>query len=215
MSDSNTPPPLFSLAAARAATQTPWKALNEIERLLLLPIARVRFALSGVAWPAGARLYGLPILQRHTDSTLTLGPGAELRSTARSNPLGPSHPCILSTRAAGARLTIGPEFGMTGGAVVCAERVTIGARVTVGCNTVIADTDFHPLAADVRQSAPLDGATAPVTIEDDVFIGMQALILKGVTLGAGCVVGAGSVVTRDVPPDTVVAGNPAQVVRSL
>lgn len=209
------PPPLFSVAALRAAAETPWKARNEIERLLLLPLARVRFAFSGVTWPAGARLYGLPIIQRHTGSTLTIAPGVELRSTARSNPLGPNHPCILSTRRPGAVLSIGPGFGMTGGAVVCEERVTIGARVAVGCNSVIADTDFHPLLPDIRQAAPLDGATAPVTIEDDVFIGMQSLILKGVTVGRGSVIGAGSVVTRDVPPGVVVAGNPARVIRSL
>lgn len=52
------------------------------------------------------------------------------------------------------------------------------------------------------------GAHAPIVIEDDVFVGMEALILKGVTVGEGAVVGAGSVVTQDVPPRTVVAGNP-------
>ena len=209
---SGQPPPLLSWAAVQAATQTPWKARNEIERLLLWPLARAQFALAGVPWSAGARLYGLPILQKHQHSTLTLGAGAELRSTVRSNPLGPAHPCILSTREAGAALTIGAGFGMTGGAVVCAARVTIGARVTMGCNSVIADTDFHPLAAAERQAAPLAGRVAPVVIGDDVFIGMEALILKGVTVGAGSVIGAGSVVTRDVPPGSVVAGNPARVV---
>jgi len=52
-------------------------------------------------------------------------------------------------------------------------------------------------------------------IEDDVFVGMEALILKGVTIGEGAVVGTGAVVMQDVPPRTVVAGNPAEVVRSL
>ena len=57
--------------------------------------------------------------------------------------------------------------------------------------------------------------TAPVTIEDDVFIGMNALVLKGVTIGAGSVVAAGCVVARDVPPRSVVVGNPARVVREV
>lgn len=211
----NPPPSLFSRAAMRAATETPWKARNELERLALLPLARLQLALSGIPWPDGARFYGLPIIQRHRESTITLGPRPELRSTVRSNPLGPNRPCILSTRRPGATLVIGAGFGMTGGSVVCEERITIGDNVWVGANSTILDTDFHPLVPAERLARPLDGATAPVVIEDNVFIGMNALVLKGVTLGAGCVVGAGSVVTRDVPAGAVVVGNPARVVRVL
>jgi acetyltransferase-like isoleucine patch superfamily enzyme len=75
------------------------------------------------------------------------------------------------------------------------------------------DTDFHPLDPERRRNDPLDGATRPVVIEDDVFIGMNSLILKGVRLGKGCVIGAGSVVTHDVPAGAVAAGNPARIIR--
>lgn len=192
--------------------RTPWRARNELERIALAPLGRVQFALAGVQGAQGVRLYGLPILQRHAESVLTMGAGCELRSTVRSNPLGANHPCILSTRRAGAVLQIGDGFGMTGGVIVCEERITIGARVWMGANSTILDTDFHPLNPQVRQAAPLEGATAPVTIEDDVFIGMNVLVLKGVTLGRGCVIGAGSVVTYDVPAGKVAVGNPARVV---
>jgi acetyltransferase-like isoleucine patch superfamily enzyme len=74
------------------------------------------------------------------------------------------------------------------------------------------DTDFHPLEAQARRSDSEPAKTAPVTIEDDVFIGMNCLILKGVTLGRGSVIGAGSVVTKDVPPHTMVAGNPVRFI---
>jgi acetyltransferase-like isoleucine patch superfamily enzyme len=195
------------------AGQTPWKAANELERWLLLPYARFYFALAGVQWQRGWRLYGLPIIQRHRHSEMIIGEDMELRSTVRSNPLGANHPCILTTRRPGARLVIGSHFGMTGGSIVCEEAITVGNHVTVGCNTVISDTDFHPLDPALRRSAPLDGATRPVVIEDDVFIGMNTLILKGVRLGEGCVIGAGSVVTRDIPAGAVAAGNPAQVIR--
>jgi acetyltransferase-like isoleucine patch superfamily enzyme len=63
--------------------------------------------------------------------------------------------------------------------------------------------------------AEVINAAAPIVIENDVFVGMDALVMKGVTLGEGAVVGAGSVVAQDVPSRTVVAGNPAQVVREL
>lgn len=75
-------------------------------------------------------------------------------------------------------------------------------------------TDFHPLTPAAGVQDFLAGAHAPIVIEDDVFIGMQSLIRKGVTIGRGSVVGAGSVVTRDVPAG-VVAGNPATVVKEL
>jgi acetyltransferase-like isoleucine patch superfamily enzyme len=207
-------PPLLSWAAVRAAFDTPWKARSEIERLLLLPLAWLSAVGAGVGWGAGWKCYGLPIWQLHRRSRVQIGSRLQLRSSRRSNPLGPNRPCIVSTRTAAAELTIGDDFGMTGGSVVCALRIEIGHRVTVGCNTIITDTDFHPLDPAERREHFLDGAVAPVVIEDDVFIGMNALILKGVRLGTGCVIGAGSVVTRDVPPGAVAAGNPAQIVRT-
>jgi galactoside O-acetyltransferase len=62
---------------------------------------------------------------------------------------------------------------------------------------------------------PASGASAPVIIEDDVFIGTQVMILKGTRIGKGSVVGAGSVVAGEIPPQVLVAGNPAQVLRQL
>ena len=199
----------------RQSLATPWKVRNEIERILLTPIARVQFAMAGVRWQSGTKTYGLPIIQRHRESRIVIGRNMSLRSTVRSNPLGPNHPCILSTRVAQAVLTIGDDFGMTGGSVICEERVTIGNRVWVGCNAIITDTDFHPLDPEHRRTHPVDGKTAPVVIEDDVFIGMNVLVLKGITLGTGCVIGAGSVVTNDVPAGMIVAGNPAKVIRTI
>lgn len=197
----------------RETWATPWKARNEIERLLLMPLAMFSAWGAGIEYGAGAHFYGLPIWQKHRRSRLVIGSRASFRSSVRSNPLGPAHACLLSTREAAAVLTIGDDFGMTGGAIVCAAHITIGHRVFMGANSVITDTDFHPLDPQERQRQPAAGRTAPVTIGDDVFIGMQVLILKGVTVGAGAVIGAGSVVTRDVPVGAVVAGNPARIVR--
>lgn len=204
------PEALLSAEALRQARAMPWKAGNEIRRWLILPLAW--WALRGVEIGGGWRLYGLPIIQRHRDSQIRIGRGANLRSTPRSNPLGAHHPVIFSTRRAGARIAIGDDFGMTGGSIVCDESITIGDRVWVGANAVITDTDFHPLEPETRRARPLHANTAPVEIADDVFIGMSALILKGLRIGAGAVVGAGSVVSRDVPAGAIVAGNPARVV---
>jgi acetyltransferase-like isoleucine patch superfamily enzyme len=201
--------------ALRETWATPWKARNEIERLLLWPLAWLGLRGSGIVIGPGWRFYGLPLWQKHRQSRLVIGAHANLRSTVRSNPLGPTHACILSTRRSTAQLSIGNEFGMTGGAIVCEERITIGHRVYMGANSIITDTDFHPLDPTARQQDPAAGRTAPVSIGDDVFIGMQVLILKGVTIGAGSVIGAGSIVSRDVPAGMIVAGNPAREIRSV
>jgi acetyltransferase-like isoleucine patch superfamily enzyme len=213
--NSTLPDSLLSLEAMRLTMDTPWKAINEIERFMLWPMARIQCALAGIGWNAGWKFYGLPIIQKHRRSTMSIGAGMELRSTARSNPLGANRPCILSTRRAGAVLQIGSGFGMTGGSVICEERVIIGDRVIVGANTVITDTDFHPVGVERRRTHFLDGATAAVMIGDDVFIGMSVLILKGVKIGVGSVIGAGSVVTRDVPAGVIAAGNPTKVIKTI
>ena len=114
------------------------------------------------------------------------------------NPLWQRLIAVINTRFRGRRKT----------QYVAAERIVIGDRVQVGANSTIVDTDFHPLTAAERARDFLAGAHAPIIIEDDVFIGMNSLILKGlvlsrvevVTIGRGSVVGAGSVVTRNVPP---------------
>jgi acetyltransferase-like isoleucine patch superfamily enzyme len=144
-----------------------------------------------------------------------MGDGLTLRSWPRSNPLAPTAPVVLSTRRADAAITVGDGCGFTGTTLVAADRIAIGDRVLVGGNASIVDFDFHPLTPEARAEAINAGAAAPIVIEDDVFVGMEALVLKGVTIGEGAVVGAGAVVTQDVPPRTVVAGNPATVVRKL
>src|SRR5690606_14355243 len=101
--------------ALRAVRGSPWIAFYHLEALLWLPLIRLAFAWSGVRWGHGWRIFGMPVIQRHRQSTITIGDGAILRSTVRSNPLGANHPVVLSTRRPGAVLTIGRNFGMTGG----------------------------------------------------------------------------------------------------
>jgi len=192
----------------------PWKAYNHLRRVLSLPWIRLGFALAGVRWGRRWRIFGMPILQRHRGSRISLGDRLELRSTPRSNPLRPFQPVVLSTRRRGAVIVIGDDCGATGAVLVADERIEIGDRVLLGANVLITDTDFHPIDAELRRRSPHEGAHAPVVIEDDVFIGTQAVILKGVRIGRGAVVGAGAVVTRQVPAGAIVAGNPARVVGS-
>jgi acetyltransferase-like isoleucine patch superfamily enzyme len=194
------------------AILTPWKIWNTIYTWITFPRAYLSFRLNGIEWGKGWRIIGVPIIQKHRQSIIRIGPGLSLRSSVRSNPLGVNHPVILCTWQAGAILEIGANFSMTGGSIVAAERITIGDNVTVGANTNILDTDFHPLDPIQRHLNPQVAKTARVVIEDDVFIGMNCLVLKGVTIGHEAVIGAGSVVTKDVPAKSVFAGNPGRVI---
>jgi carbonic anhydrase/acetyltransferase-like protein (isoleucine patch superfamily) len=199
----------------RRSLDTPWKVWNELARWWVYPAVRLAFALNGIAWGRGWRFYGAPILQKHRLGRVSFGDGLQLRSTPRSNPLGPHRPVILCAWQAGAVLQVGADFAMSGGTLCAAESIRIGDRVTIGANSVIVDTDFHPLDPGERLREPERTPAAPIVIEDDVFIGMGCYILKGVTLGRGCVVGAGSVVTRAVPAGMIAAGNPAREIRAV
>jgi acetyltransferase-like isoleucine patch superfamily enzyme len=98
-----------------------------------------------------------------------------------------------------------------------ASSVIIGNHCLIADRVMISDNDGHPLDPVARRMGlPVpDEDVAPVVLEDDVWVGSRAVILKGVKVGTGSVVGAGAVVTRDVPPFVVVAGNPARVVKQL
>lgn len=194
---------------------TPWKITNKIGQLLLSPYIRLVFGLNKIKWGKGWKFYGAPILQKHRQSVMNFGPGFSLRSTYRSNPLSPNHPVMLCTWQPGAILEIGENFGMTGGTLCAAEKIKIGNNVAIGANSTVIDTDFHPLNSELRRVDPQGAKSAPIIIEDDVFIGMNCLILKGVTIGKGSVIGAGSVVTKNIPPGVITAGNPAKIIKQL
>ena len=122
------------------------------------------------------------------------------------------------------RMTIGNFCYFTNAVLLCELEVRIGNYAVIGWNATIADTDFHPLApaeriADAVACSPLGKGRSrpkipklPVIIEDDVWIGPNATILKGVRIGSGAWIEAGSLVTRNVPPRARVLGNPAQII---
>jgi len=135
--------------------------------------------------------------------------------------------CSFSIGANG-HVVVG-DFTLLNGAIIMAEEgIEIGSHCLISWNVGIADSDFHPLEPaqrliDAHALAPFFKdrpprpkiKTAPVKLADNVWIGMNAVILKGVTIGENSVVAAGSVVTKSVPANTVVAGNPAVAVKSF
>jgi acetyltransferase-like isoleucine patch superfamily enzyme len=121
-------------------------------------------------------------------------------------------------------VSVGDDTILVGAVFMCAEEITIGSRVVISYHVTIADSDFHPVDPQERRRDALANApggdsslrprvlSAPVHIEDDAWIGIGAIVLKGVRIGRGARVLAGAIVTRDVPAGATVAGNPARLV---
>lgn len=174
-------------------------------------------AARGVTHGPGLVLYGLPIVSRAPGSSITLGARVALCSAARYNPVGVNHPVILRTLAPGSEIVIGDDCGISGAAICAALSVRIGAQCLLGANVTITDCDFHPVAAPGRRfvSDVRAAACAPVAIEDNVWLGMNVVVLKGAHIGAHSVIAAGSVVTGSIPSNCIAAGVPAHVVREL
>lgn len=117
---------------------------------------------------------------------------------------------------------IGDDSVLVGAVIMCAERIVLGRRVIVSYNVTIADSDFHPTDPSLRVQDAIANSpngdrsrrphvvARPVILGDDVWIGIGAIILKGVHIGAGARIGPGAVVTSDVPAGCKVFGNPAQ-----
>lgn len=115
----------------------------------------------------------------------------------------------------GAKLSIGNNSGLNGVLLCCHDCITIGEHVNIGGGTRIYDTDFHPIDWQDRRAGCGITKTAPVVIENDVFIGTGCIIGKGRRIGARSVIAAGSVVTKDIPADCIAGGNPCKVIRYL
>ena len=162
-----------------------------------------------LAWSVGARLlpeFSFPRVR----TALLRWSGADVRRDATFLGyawfVGP--PGALANLRIGAECVIGPgvTFGLDG-------PIEIGRGVSISPEAMLF-TATHALGpASRRMLTP--ARARPIVVEDGVWIGMRALILPGVRLGRGCVVAAGSVVTENIPPNTLVSGNPAAVVRTL
>jgi acetyltransferase-like isoleucine patch superfamily enzyme len=115
---------------------------------------------------------------------------------------------MISTMTREAQIRVGSGCGFSGTVIAAFKEIMLGSNLICGANTLITDSDWH--SEDSRSGTPV-----PVIIGDNVWLGVNATVLKGVTIGENSVIGAGSVVTGDIPPDVIAAGNPCRVLRSV
>lgn len=148
------------------------------------------------------RLRGRPAV--HNRGTMRIAERVQLVSTIATLELV-SEP--------GGVLDIGPRCLVNFGcSLVATELVRLGADCHIGPYTMMLDNDYHRVEPERRLERP---ESAPIVLEDNVWVGVRSIIMAGVTIGAGSCVAAGSVVTKDVAPRTLVGGVPARVIRSL
>lgn len=171
-------------------------------------IFKAIYRLLGIKLGKGIRFYGKPKFYRTQGSEILVGNDCRFRSHSFSNLIGVNHPCIIATHSSHAKLVIGNSCGFSGTTIGCFSQITLGNNVRCGANTLITDSDWHQ--DDSRVSGP-----KPVIIEDNVWLGYGVLVMKGVSIGANSIIGAGSVVVSDIPANVIAAGNPCKVIREI
>lgn len=179
---------------------------------------RGKARLLGVALGRGVTAHGPVGLLRWPGGVIRIGDGVSLISSwRRATAAALNHPTRLRVFGPGACIDIGPGCQLSGASITArSTAIRLGRQVMLGPNCVIVDSDFHaPWPPEARATAPGLERDRPVRIGDYAWLGMNCLVLKGVTIGEGALVGAGSVVTRDVPPFCLAGGAPARVLKRL
>jgi acetyltransferase-like isoleucine patch superfamily enzyme len=177
-----------------------------------------------VKYGKGLLLKGCPLIFNKKSAIMTIGKNVTVKSSFLSNLVGLYSRTIICTRTPEAKIAIGDNVGISGATIYARSSITIGENTCIGGNVKILDNDFHPIEWEERNRlmhskvGPDENdiiPTKPITIGKNCFIGCNAIILKGTVLGDGCVVGAGAVVSGKFPPNSVIAGNPAKIIRTL
>lgn len=151
-----------------------------------------------------------------TNSKMIIEDGCVLINKPENNLAGVIHECRFVLQQENALIHIGECCGLSGVTMMCAKKIVLGKNVALGANVTIYDNDMHAINPYLRKYDNDNNICAQeVIIEDNVWIGAHTIILKGVHIGKGAVIGAGSVVTKDVPPLTIYAGNPAKYIKDV
>lgn len=161
----------------------------------------------GVNFSRSIKFDGLLRIRRYPESKILLGNGCYFSMSSRHNLIGINRPCILSTQTSDATISVGNSCGFSGTVIGAFKSINIGNNVKFGANTLVTDGDWH--LEDPRATSPKS-----ITIKDNVWLGANSVVLKGVTIGENTLIGANSVVTKSMPANVIAAGNPCTVLRN-
>ena len=171
-------------------------------------ICRINAKWWGVKIGKGCSFYGKAYFRRRQESTISIGDNCTFNSSHESNLIGVYSPCMISTIEKGAKIEIGNNCGFSGTVIGATLHIKLGNNVRCGANTLITDSDWH---TDDKRS----GKNKPVIIEDNVWLGYGVKVLKGVHIGKTSLIGANSVVTKDIPANVIAAGNPCRIIKEV
>lgn len=169
---------------------------------------RIKLNLYGVTYGLKVKTFGNTYIFKQIGSNIIIGDYCTFRSKEHSNLIGINRKCSLSTLVKGAELIIGDNCGFSGTVIGAFKSVKIGNNVRCGANTLITDSDWH-------LDDPRAGIPKSVIIKDNVWLGVNAVVMKGVTIGENTVIGANSLVTKDIPANVIAAGNPCNVIKAI
>lgn len=184
------------------------KVRAKFNYLLYTPFVLIILIAKGINLNFMSYFWGAPYFYRCKKSSIQIGANCRFNSKQTSNLIGINHKCILSTLNSNAALHIGDNCGFSGTTIGCFLSIKLGNNVRCGANTLITDSDWH-------SDDPRSGVPKPVLIKDNVWLGYNVIVLKGVTIGENTVIGAGSVVTKDIPANVIAAGNPCRIIKNL
>ena len=175
---------------------------------------RMKARLLGVSLGRNVSAHGPVGLLRWPGGSISIGSDTQIISSwRRSTACALAFPTRLRVFGKGAAIEIGPGCQLSGTSITArSTRISLGRQVLLAPNCIIMDSDFHaPWPAAQRSESPGYEADAPVSIGDYSWIGINSIILKGVSIGRGCIIGAGSVVTHDIPDNSIACGVPCRV----
>ena len=188
--------------------------ISTILRIKLGPVFyRWLFRKKGIVFGKNMSIMG--VISVIGSGKIVIGDNFCMTSGEHINPISANLQASFFTDSPNAQIRIGDNVGMSSPRIWIHEELTIGNNVKIGGGVLFIDTDCHPIDYLVRRNSNEGTCSAPIVIEDDVWIGAQSIILKGVTIGARSIIGAGSVVTKSVPSDCIAAGNPCKVIKTL
>lgn len=178
------------------------------------PINRWAIKLSGGSYGNSFQTRSLLLIRNYTGANgIIIGNSVNINSNMAANPVGGSKTVLYVND--GAKIKIGSNIGISNATICAKSGITIEDNVTIGAGVSILDSDFHPLDSMARQMGNKGTISLPIRICKNAFIGANATILKGVTIGEESIIGACSVVTKSIPPREIWAGNPAKFIRTL
>ena len=159
----------------------------------------------GIKFGKKCSFRGKSVFYRAPGSDIIIGKKCRFNSNSRFNFRGINHPCILQT-ISGGHIEIGDNCGFSGVSIISGCSVVIGNHVLCGANVTIGDRNNH-------ENVFGGFAPMPVTIGNNVWVGMNSVVMRGVTIGENTIIGANSIVTKSIPANVIAVGSPCKVIK--